>query len=225
MSARVMVVEDEAKIAALLRDYLAADGFEVRCCADGVSAIGQILAWPAEVVVLDVRLPGRDGFEVCRALRAESAVPVLMLTARIEEADRILGLDLGADDYVCKPFSPREVVARVRALLRRAQAGGPTGAGLQLDEQAHEARWQGRPLGLTPVEFRLLRALARRPGQVLSRQQLIDAAYDDHRVVSERTVDSHLKNVRRKLAGAGAAEDAIEGVYGLGYRFGRTAEV
>ncbi len=225
MSARVMVVEDEAKIAALLRDYLLADGFEVRCCADGVSAIGQILAWPAEVVVLDVRLPGRDGFEVCRALRAESAVPVLMLTARIEEADRIRGLDLGADDYVCKPFSPREVVARVRALLRRAQTGGQPNAGLQLDEQAHDARWQGRPLGLTPVEFRLLRALARRPGQVLNRQQLIDAAYDDHRIVSERTVDSHLKNVRRKLASAGAAEDAIEGVYGLGYRFGRAAEV
>jgi two-component system, OmpR family, response regulator BaeR len=221
MSARVMVVEDEAKIAALLRDYLVADGFDVRCCADGVSAVGQILGWPADVVVLDVRLPGRDGFDVCRALRAESAVPVLMLTARIEEADRIRGLDLGADDYVCKPFSPREVVARVRALLRRAHPAGAMASGLQLDAAAHEARWQGRALGLTPVEFRLLQALARRPGQVLSRQQLIEAAYDDHRVVSERTVDSHLKNLRRKLQVAGAAEDAIVALYGIGYRLGR----
>ena len=221
MSARVLVVEDEAKIAALLRDYLVADGFEVRCCADGVAAVGQALAWPAELVVLDVRLPGRDGFAVCRALRAESTVPVLMLTARIEEADRVHGLDLGADDYVCKPFSPRELVARVRALLRRSRGGAPAALRLALDDSAHEAHWGERALGLTAVEFRLLRALARRPGQVLSRQQLIDAAYDDQRVVSERTIDSHLKNVRRKLDAAGAPEGLIEGLYGVGYRMAR----
>lgn len=222
MSARVLVVEDEAKIAALLRDYLVAAGFEVRCCADGVAALGQALAWPAELVVLDVRLPGRDGFAVCRALRAESTVPVLMLTARIEEADRVHGLDLGADDYVCKPFSPREVVARVRALLRRSRAGGAVSLRLALDDSTHEAHWGERALGLTAVEFRLLRALARRPGQVLSRQQLIAAAYDDQRVVSERTIDSHLKNVRRKLVAAGAPEGSIEGLYGLGYRLAAT---
>jgi two-component system, OmpR family, response regulator BaeR len=168
-----------------------------------------------------VRLPGRDGFAVCRALRAESRVPVLMLTARIEEADRINGLDLGADDYVCKPFSPRELVARVRALLRRSRGGEPAAPRLVLDDAAHEACWGGAALGLTAVEFRLLRALARWPGQVLSRQQLIDAAYDDHRVVSERTIDSHLKNVRRKLGAAGAPEGAIEGLYGVGYRMTR----
>ncbi|MCK7595334.1 response regulator [Pseudomarimonas salicorniae] len=221
MSARVMVIEDEAKIAALLRDYLEAAGYAVRVCAEGVDAVSQTLGWPADMVVLDVNLPGKDGFTICRELRAASDLPILMLTARVEEIDRVLGLELGADDYVCKPFSPREVVARVRAQLRRSQGmpGERAAAGpLRIDAAAHEALLNGSPLALTPVEFRLLKALAARPGSVLSRAQLIDAAYADHRIVSERTMDSHLKNLRRKLQEAGGEAVGIEGVYGVGYK-------
>jgi two-component system response regulator BaeR len=147
-------------------------------------------------------------------------VPILIITARVEEIDRLLGLELGADDYICKPFSPREVVARVRAVLRRsaaAAAGDPQPSALTLDEERFEARVRGRALALTPVEFRLLRKLRLQPGRVFSRAQLIHALYEDHRVVSDRTVDSHIKNLRRKLADDGA--DPIESVYGVGYRF------
>lgn len=236
MSARILIVEDEPKIAALLRDYLKAEGHEVRLCADGNAAEAAALDWPAELVLLDVRLPGRDGMSICAALRARSNVPILMLTARIEEQDRLQGLDAGADDYVCKPFSPREVVARVRALLRRAAPPAPaanppaTGdaaprppdlrAGLQLEPAALAAHWNGQLLPLTVVEFRLLATLAHRPGTVYTRAQLIDAAYTDWRDVSERTIDSHLRNLRRKLALAGAPESLIEAVYGAGYRLG-----
>ncbi|MCU0754950.1 MAG: response regulator [Xanthomonadales bacterium] len=227
MSARVLIVEDEPKIAALLRDYLKAEGHDVRLCADGAAAEAAALDWPAELVLLDVRLPGRDGMTICAALRAKSRVPILMLTARIEEQDRLQGLDAGADDYVCKPFSPREVVARVRALLRRAgpqaSAANPLANGLQLDPAALAAHWNGQHLPLTVVEFRLLATLAQRPGTVYTRTQLIDAAYTDWRDVSERTIDSHLRNLRRKLAQTGAPENLIEAVYGAGYRLGAAA--
>ncbi|HEX5754883.1 MAG TPA: response regulator [Arenimonas sp.] len=222
MSARVMVIEDEVKIAALLRDYLEASGYVVRICSNGSEAVAQALAWPAEIALLDVNLPGKDGFAICRELRAASSLPILMLTARVEEIDRVLGLELGADDYVCKPFSPREVVARVKALLRRSQSVASGGIGaqgpLRFDNDAHEARLADALLPLTPVEYRLLQALAARPGSVLSRARLIDAAYADHRVVSERTMDSHLKNLRRKLQDAGGEAVSIEGVYGVGYK-------
>lgn len=221
MSARVMVVEDEAKIAALLRDYLEAAGYAVRVCGDGADAVTQTLAWPADIALLDVNLPGKDGLAICRDLRAASDLPILMLTARVEEIDRVLGLELGADDYVCKPFSPRELVARVRAQLRRSQVipgeHGATGA-LCFDEEAHQAHIARSLLALTPVEYRLLKALAARPGSVLSRARLIDAAYADHRIVSERTMDSHMKNLRRKLQDAGGDAVTIEGVYGVGYK-------
>jgi two-component system response regulator BaeR len=219
--ARVLVVEDEPKIAALLRDYLQASGYRVRCHASGIGAVEAALSWPAELVLLDVQLPGRDGFSLCRELRERSAVPVLLLTARIEEVDRLQGFELGADDYVCKPFSPREVVVRVRALLRRAHSTSTSNASaeLALDDSGHAARWRGLTLPLTVVEYRLLATLSRRPGTVLTRAQLIEAAYDDHRVVSERTIDSHLKNLRRKLDAAGADGERVEAVYGLGYRF------
>lgn len=221
MSARVMVIEDEVKIAALLRDYLEAAGYAVRVCADGGDAVSQTLAWPADIALLDVNLPGKDGFAICRELRAGSDLPILMLTARVEEIDRVLGLELGADDYVCKPFSPREVVARVRAQLRRSQ-GTPGERGssgpLRFDEDAHAVHLGSVLLALTPVEYRLLRALNARPGSVLSRAQLINAAYADHRIVSERTMDSHLKNLRRKLHDAGGDAASIEGVYGVGYK-------
>lgn len=221
MTARVMVIEDEAKIAALLRDYLHNAGYQTRLCADGTAAVQETLSWPADLVLLDVNLPGKDGYAICRELRAGSDLPIIMLTARVEEIDRVLGLELGADDYVCKPFSPREVLARVKAQLRRSQRAPceiNAATPLRLDDRRHEARLGDQALPLTPVEYRLLKILSVQPGSVLSRARLIAAAYDDHRVVSERTIDSHLKNLRRKLQQAGATGDVIEGVYGVGYK-------
>jgi len=216
--AHILVVEDEPKIAALLRDYLVAAGYRVSVLDSGTGAADWIREQAPDAVLLDVMLPGEDGLAVCRGVRAFSNVPILMVTARVEEIDRLLGLELGADDYICKPFSPREVVARVRAVLRRvANAMLPASAPVELDEVRFEARVQGRPLTLTPVEFRLLRKLVAQPGRVFSRAQLIDALYEDHRVVSDRTVDSHIKNLRRKLVGMGV--DPITSVYGVGYRF------
>ena len=217
-ASHVLVVEDEAKIAALLRDYLVAAGFRASVLEAGAGAIDWVRANGPDAVLLDLMLPGTDGLSICRGLRAFSTIPILMITARIEEIDRLLGLELGADDYICKPFSPREVVARVKAVLRRSGAAGePTVAPpIELDETRFVARVRGRALVLTPVEFRLLGRLAAQPGRVFSRQQLIDAAYRDHRVVSDRTMDSHIKNLRRKLADLGA--DAITSVYGVGYR-------
>jgi two-component system response regulator BaeR len=215
--AHILVVEDEPKIAALLRDYLVASGYRCSVLERGDEAAAWVRTHRPDAVLLDVMLPGVDGLSVCRDVRAFSNVPILMVTARVEEIDRLLGLELGADDYICKPFSPREVVARVRAVLRRAQA--PAGAEpppLHLDEDRFEARVHGRALALTPVEFRLLRKLAAQPGRVFSRAQLIDALYVDHRVVSDRTVDSHVKNLRRKLAETGV--DPVSSVYGVGYR-------
>ena len=224
--AHILVVEDEPKIAALLRDYLAAAGYRVSVRETGEGAVDWIRAQRADALLLDLMLPGEDGLSICRGVRAASDVPILMVTARVEEIDRLLGLELGADDYICKPFSPREVVARVRAVLRRAAAvaaGGPLRPGaIELDEARFEARVRDRRLDLTPVELRLLRKLMQQPGRVYSRAQLIDAAYEDHRVVSERTVDSHIKNLRRKLADAGV--DPIESVYGVGYRYEPVAE-
>jgi len=218
VAAHVLVVEDEPKIAALLHDYLAASGYRVSVRETGEGAVEWIREQAPDAVLLDVMLPGADGLAICRGVRAFSNVPILMVTARVEEIDRLLGLELGADDYICKPFSPREVVARVRSVLRRAHAVANTEPPpIELDEARFEARVHGRPLSLTPVEFRLLRKLAAQPGRVFSRTQLIDALYADHRIVSDRTVDSHVKNLRRKLVGMGV--DPVASVYGVGYRF------
>jgi two-component system response regulator BaeR len=221
-SARVLIVEDEPKLGALLRDYLVAEGYAVEVHERGDGAVAWIREHRPDVILLDLMLPGVDGFTICRELRAFCTAPVIMITARAEEIDRLLGLELGADDYVCKPFSPREVVARVRAQLRRVRewAGdAPVALGLTLDAERFEARVGSTPVALTPVEFRLLRALTERPGRVLSRQQLLDALYLDHRVVSDRTVDSHVKNLRRKLADVRPGFDPVQSVYGVGYKY------
>jgi len=225
----VLVVEDEPKIGALLRDYLAASAFRVSLRESGTGTIEWIREHAPDAVVLDLMLPGTDGLEICRTLRALpdpriANLPLLMLTARVEEIDRLLGLELGADDYICKPFSPREVVARVRAVLRRSAAVEPgKPPAVELDEGRFEARVHGHAVALTPVEFRLLRKLSAQPGRVYSRQQLMDALYSDHRVVSDRTVDSHVKNLRRKLGEAGV--DPIASIYGLGCLFEWNEEV
>jgi two-component system response regulator BaeR len=215
--AHILVVEDEPKIGALLRDYLVASGYRVSVLDTGAEAVDWVRERAPDAVLLDIMLPGQDGLTICRGIRAFSMTPILMITARVEEIDRLLGLELGADDYICKPFSPREVVARVKAVLRRADTlSPPPAAAITLDEERYQARVRGKPLLLTPVEFRLLGKLLAQPGRVFSRQQLMSAVYTDHRVVSDRTVDSHVKNLRRKLAQAGF--DPISSVYGVGYR-------
>ncbi|OGO33639.1 MAG: DNA-binding response regulator [Chloroflexi bacterium RBG_16_57_11] len=223
MQALILVVDDEPKIVRLARDYLEKDGFRVLSAGDGPTALAMARSEKPNLIVLDIMLPGMDGWEVCRRLRAETDTPIIMLTARIEESDQVVGLELGADDYVTKPFSPRLLVARVRAVLRRAQ--GQVKAlrvvrfgGLEIDLQGRRAELNGQPLPLTPNEFKLLALLARHPGQTLTREQLLDELHGAAYPSFDRSIDSHIKNLRRKL-GAGPAQPAsIETVYGVGYR-------
>ena len=219
--ATIMIVEDEAKIASLLRDYLEKiGGYQTHWVARGDEAMQAFEAVSPELVLLDLMLPGMDGLEVCKAIRVKSQVPVIMVTALVEEIDRLLGLELGADDYICKPFSPREVVARVKAVLRRSVGREQLAknSGLNIDTQRHEASLDDQSLKLSPVEFALLNRLAANPGQEFSRDQLMSAIYSDYRIVSDRTVDTHVKNLRRKLSDANPDTDLIESVYGIGYR-------
>ncbi len=223
---KVLVVEDEDKLAALLVDYLRAHGYAPRVAADGPAALAAFAEDEPAIVLLDLNLPGLDGIEVCRSIRRHSAVPIIMLTARVEEIDRVIGLEIGADDYLCKPYSPREVMARVRALLRRAEGRLPGaaqalrsgGGGFVLDDAGQRAWWRQQPLPLTPIEWRLLRTLLHQPGRVFARAQLLDAIHADFRDVSDRAVDSHIKNLRRKLQAAVPGHDTIVTVYGAGYR-------
>jgi two-component system response regulator BaeR len=218
---KILVVEDEAKLAGLMADYLRAAGFEAHTLDDG----SQVVAWVRDqapaLILLDLMLPGQDGLSICREIRTFSQVPIIMTTARVEEIDRLLGLELGADDYICKPYSPREVVARVRAVLRRlAPAGAITAPGpIVLDAERLRVRAGEREVELTAVEFHLLAALMRQPGRILSRGQLMNQIYDDQRIVSDRTIDSHIKKLRRKLAELLPDEELIHAVYGVGYRF------
>ncbi|MCJ7959210.1 MAG: response regulator [Pseudomonas sp.] len=216
----ILIVEDEPKLAALLQDYLVAAGYPTLCLDNGLQVVPSVRAQPPRLILLDLMLPGRDGMQVCQDLRGFSAVPIIMITARVEEVDRLLGLDLGADDYICKPFSPREVVARVKAILRRGpQLLGSTLPRLLIDETQYRASLDGVALDLTPLELRLLSTFARSAGRVFSRDQLLDKLYSDHRVVTDRTVDSHIRNLRRKLEQACPGETPIESLYGVGYRF------
>ena len=217
---QVLVVEDDAKIAQLLLDYLRSDGFAASTIADGSVALARIEKAPPSVLILDLMLPGLDGISLCRAVRQFSDLPILMLTARVDEVDRLLGLDTGADDYVCKPFSPREIMARVRALVRRSE--GRVSAAQQawlVDEAGLRIAWRGQWLPLTPLEFRMLRLLLSRPGRVFARAQLLDSAHADLRDVSDRAIDSHIKNLRRKIDAADPGSNCIASVYGVGYRF------
>jgi two-component system response regulator BaeR len=219
---QILIVEDEPKIAALLADYLQAKGgYATRVIDRGDTVLESFRANPPDLVLLDLMLPGLDGIEVCKKIRRESEIPIIMVTARVEEIDRLLGLELGADDYICKPFSPREVVARVKAVLRRSLRGGEDDIppGLEIDEEKFIARYEGRALNLTPVEFALLKTLSAQQGRVFSRDQLMNEMYSDYRVVSDRAVDTHVKNLRRKLDEVSGGRELIESVYGLGYRF------
>ena len=223
MSDKILIVEDEVRIVRTLQLYLEQAGFAVTAVHDGVQAIPAFRQERPSLVLLDLNLPGQDGLDICRSLRRLGNVPIIMLTARTEEMDRLIGLELGADDYISKPFSPREVVARVRAVLRRAQGGvgsndslqaGP----LQLDLAAYRVWLDGQLLDLTQTEFELLATLMRNKGRVLSRAQLLEAvqgvAYEEF----ERAVDQHIKNVRRKLKAVVGDAPIINTIYGVGYR-------
>ena len=223
---KILIVDDEKKIVSLVRAYLERYGYQVVEAFDGHQALEAFRREAPDLVVLDLMLPGVDGLEVCRQIRRTSEVPIIMLTARDEDADKLVGLELGADDYITKPFSPRELVARVRAVLRRAHQTTPPASPARLvlgklivDEERFEATCRGQPLSLTPAEFRILATMARSPGRVYSRAQLQDTALGETYEGYERTIDVHIKNLRRKLAAAGAGKGcSIATVHGIGYK-------
>jgi two-component system response regulator BaeR len=221
MAQRILIVEDEVKLAGLMRDYLVQEGYEVAMLHRGDEVEAWVRDHPTDLVLLDLMLPGKSGLDVCKALRARGADPsIIMVTARVDEIDRLLGLELGADDYICKPFSPREVVARVKAVLRRSRKGAPPAdGGLVLDDSGYKATLAGKDLALTAVEYQLLKVLAAHPGRIYTRDQLIDAMYRDERVVSDRTVDSHIKKIRRKIAAVVPEREMIHSLYGVGYKY------
>lgn len=218
----ILIVEDEPKLGQLLIDYLIAGGYRPHLLANGNDVIPYVEQHNPDLILLDLMLPGKDGLTLCKEIRRFSEVPIVMVTAKIEEIDRLLGLEIGADDYICKPYSPREVVARVKTILRRCHRNSAPQADqahLVVDEGRFQASFKNQLLELTPAEFRLLKTLATQPGIVLSREQLLNHLYDDYRVVTDRTVDSHIKNLRRKLEQLEEGEPFIRSVYGIGYRW------
>ena len=217
---RVLIIEDEDKLASLLADYCRHAGYQPVTCLRGEDGLRHLREHGSDVVLLDLMLPDGDGLELCKRIRQFSAVPILITSARVDELDRLLGLELGADDYICKPFSPREVMARIRAVLRRLQQPDNTDNGLTLDADRLQLGFRGTTLALTAVEFALMKALADHPGHIRSRQQLMDRIYPDHRIVSDRTIDSHVKKLRHKLAERFPDIQFIDSVYGAGYRLG-----
>lgn len=218
MSTKILIVEDEADLSGIVADYAKAAGYTAEVIADGRTALTRIRSAPPALIVLDLVLPGMDGLSLCRAVRSFSAVPIIMVTARVEELDRLLGFETGADDYMCKPFSPRELVARIKAVLARGQGAVQSPARLQLDAATRGVRVLGSAVDLTPTEFNLLAAMAKRPGVIFSRVQLLDLARRDSLEVNDRAIDTHIKNLRRKLAAVAPELELIQSVYGLGYR-------
>jgi two-component system response regulator BaeR len=218
----ILIIEDEKKIADLLKDYLCAAGFRVSCLSRGDEALDKIKSTVPALILLDLMLPGVDGITVCREVRKLSDIPVIMVTAKVDEVDRLIGLELGADDYICKPFSPREVVARVKAVLRRARPGetprrliaGP----IILDETTRQVLVQGKPVTLTPSEFGLLNVLIAFPERVFSRSELLDKVQGYQFEGYDRTIDSHIKNLRRKIADILPDKQVIQTMYGVGYK-------
>ena len=216
---RILIIDDDEELCDLVAEYVRAEGFEADATGDGEAGLAALRRGGYDMVLLDVMLPGANGFEILRRLRSESDLPVLMLTARGDDVDRIVGLEIGADDYVTKPFSPRELTLRVQAILRRGRAGPHAlleHGGLSLDTERHRCRVGDAPVDLTAKEFRLLTTLMGRPGRVMSRQALLEEVWGRDITVTERTVDTHLKRLREKLGPAG---DLIETVRGVGYRF------
>ena len=222
-SKHILIVEDEEKIASLLCDYLKEAGFRASTQNNGDRVISQLKKDPPDLILLDIMLPGKDGMEICREVRQFSNVPIIMITARVEEIDRLLGLGLGADDYICKPFSPREVVARVKAVFRRTFAeprahklvAGP----ISLDDKTHQVMIDKQMLNLTPNEFELLRIMMSQPNRVFSRSELINRVQGYDFEGYDRTIDTHVKNLRKKIARQLPGQEIISTVYGIGYKF------
>jgi len=220
MSQHILIVEDEVKLASLLQDYLIQSGFDVTSLNDGALVQPWLAEHHTNLVLLDLMLPNKSGVEICKDIRKHSQLPVIMITAKIDEIDRLLGLELGADDYICKPFSPREVVARAKAVLRRSEGKDkPSDRGLLLDIDTYKATIHGRDLYLTAVEFQLLKVLSDQPGRIFSRGVLVDKIYSDGRVVSDRTIDSHIKKLRKKISVQVPEEELIHSLYAVGYKF------
>lgn len=220
---RVFIVEDERKLADVLSKYLEMSDFEAMIFDRGDQVVDAVRELNPDLILLDVMLPGKSGIDVCKELRQFSEVPIVMVSAKVEEIDRLLGLELGADDYICKPFSPREVVARVKAILKRTKHTPKSSdlelTGLVLDVDSFHASVDGMSLELTPIEFKILAALYGPPSRVLTRDALMNDMYDDHRVVNDRTVDSHVANLRKKFKKLKPDLEYIQPVYGVGYRY------
>lgn len=218
--AHILIVEDEVKLATLLQDYLVQSGFEVAVIHDGLDVESWLASNQTNLVLLDLMLPGKNGVDICKDIRKHSLLPVIMITAKVDEIDRLLGLELGADDYICKPFSPREVVARVKAVLRRSDGSEKAvDRGLALDIDTYKATINGSDLHLTAVEFQLLKVLSDQPGRIFSRSVLVDKIYSDGRVVSDRTIDSHIKKLRKKISTQLPDIELIHSLYAVGYKF------
>ena len=217
----ILIVEDEPKLAQLLKDYLTQASFDSTLLENGLAVLPWLEQQKTDLILLDLMLPGRNGMDLCRDIRKFSSVPIIMITAQVEEIDRLLGLEIGADDYICKPYSPREVIARVKAILRRIDALSqpqPAPSGFKIDYERYEIRLHDKLLDLTPAEFRLLATLHNTPGRVYTRDQLMNQLYNDHRIVTDRTVDSHIKNLRKKIALIAPGQDIIISIYGVGYK-------
>jgi len=218
--AHILIVEDEEKLANVLSEYLALGNHQTTILLDGLNVIDTVKEQDIDLVLLDLMLPGKDGLTVCRELREFSDIAIIMMTAKVEEIDRLLGLELGADDYICKPYSPREVVARVKALLRRTnntQEKTPSNV-LELDNDTYQVKVYQQVVELTAIEFNLLKILNKKPGRIYSRSQLIDLVYKDNRIVSERTIDSHIKKLRKKLNAISTENELVQSVYSVGYK-------
>ncbi|PKG97297.1 response regulator [Paraglaciecola sp. MB-3u-78] len=216
----VLIVEDEKKLASLLADYLAMSEYETSCLHDGLGVEPWLCEHHTDVILLDLMLPSKNGIEICKSIRQTSQVPIIMVTAKVEEIDRLLGLEIGADDYICKPFSPKEVVARVKALLRRsktASSSADISLPFILDADRMVMAIEQQAIALTSVEFQMLSLLSSEPDRIFSRDQLMNSCYTDHRIVSDRTIDSHIKKLRKKMAVIGN-ENWIQSVYGVGYK-------
>ena len=216
----ILIVEDEIKIASVLTDYFNQAGYQSHCIYHGDEVIDKVIKLQPELILLDIMLPGKDGISLCKEIRHFSNIPIMMITARVDEIDRLLGLELGADDYICKPFSPREVVARAKAVLRRSQNQQSISTPqFQLDDNRLQFSYQQKNTEFTHIEYQLIKLLANEPGRIYSRNQLMDSMYNDHRIVSDRTIDSHIKKIRKKLNETYTDNEFIHSVYGAGYRF------
>ncbi len=219
MTKHILLVEDELDIASVVKKYLVMSGFEVTHIANGYDVVNWVKTQQPDLVLLDLMLPGNDGLSICKSIRTFSGVPIIMVTAKVEEVDRLIGLEIGADDYVCKPFSVKELVARVKVILRRIEQPTKVGQALVLHAESLKASANGNEVELSAIEFNIFKLLQDRPGHVFSRQQIMNAMYADFRINSERTVDSHIRKLRQKMNLLELIDNPIRSIYGVGYKF------